>query len=69
MSKGQADGGADKSVGAIGPYISAAIDFGTTLSGYAYSFKHEYERDPCQVRVSALYIYIKLQWLSIDFNQ
>ena len=57
MSKGQVDGGADKSVGAIGPFISAAIDFGTTFSGYAFSFKHEYNKDPCQVRVSPLYIY------------
>ena len=49
MSKGQVDGGADKSSGSIGPFISAAIDFGTTFSGYAFSFKHDYEKDPCQV--------------------
>lgn len=27
----------------------AAIDFGTTYSGWAFSFKHEYERDPLKV--------------------
>jgi hypothetical protein len=26
--------------------LVAAIDFGTTYSGYAYSFAHEYEKDP-----------------------
>lgn len=26
--------------------IVAAIDFGTTYSGYAFSFLHEYEKDP-----------------------
>lgn len=31
------------------PLISAAIDFGTTFSGYAFSFRHEYERDPLQI--------------------
>ncbi|KAK3602827.1 hypothetical protein CHS0354_026379 [Potamilus streckersoni] len=29
--------------------IVAAIDFGTTYSGYAFSFKHEYEKDPTKV--------------------
>lgn len=27
----------------------AAIDFGTTFSGYAYSFKTDYEKDPCNI--------------------
>ncbi|KAL5016488.1 hypothetical protein ScPMuIL_006077 [Solemya velum] len=27
----------------------AAIDFGTTYSGYAFSFRHEYDRDPAKV--------------------
>ena len=49
MSKGQVDGRADKSCGSSKHFISAAIDFGTTFSGYAFSFKHEYEKDPCQV--------------------
>ena len=57
MSKGQVDGGADKSVGATGPFVSAAIDFGTTFSGYAFSLKPDYERDPCKVRVSAFNTY------------
>ena len=27
-------------------YIVAAIDFGTTYCRYAYSFKHDFEKDP-----------------------
>ncbi|XP_052788875.1 heat shock 70 kDa protein 12A-like isoform X2 [Mya arenaria] len=29
--------------------VVAAIDFGTTYSGWAFSFKHEFERDPTKV--------------------
>lgn len=29
--------------------IVAAIDFGTTYSGYAYSFRHEYNADPMKI--------------------
>lgn len=29
-------------------WIVAAIDFGTTYSGYAFSFLHEYKKDPTQ---------------------
>jgi hypothetical protein len=29
-----------------GKLLVAAIDFGTTYSGYAFSFRHEYEQDP-----------------------
>ncbi|KAL3878672.1 hypothetical protein ACJMK2_031003 [Sinanodonta woodiana] len=29
--------------------IVAAIDFGTTYSGYAFSFKHEYDKDPTKI--------------------
>lgn len=29
--------------------IVAAIDIGITFSGYAFIFKHDYERDPCSV--------------------
>lgn len=29
--------------------LVAAIDFGTTYSGYAFSFKHEYDNDPTKV--------------------
>ncbi|KAK3586349.1 hypothetical protein CHS0354_027316 [Potamilus streckersoni] len=32
------------------PYLLvAAIDFGTTYSGYAFSFQHEYTEDPCKI--------------------
>ena len=44
---GQVDGGKDGAT--LGPFIVAAIDFGTTFSGYAFSFKHDYEKDPTQV--------------------
>ena len=30
-------------------YVVAAMDFGTTYSGYAYSLTHEYESDPTKV--------------------
>lgn len=29
--------------------LVASIDFGTTYSGWGFSFLHEYERDPTQV--------------------
>ncbi|KAL3879590.1 hypothetical protein ACJMK2_031879 [Sinanodonta woodiana] len=29
--------------------LVAAIDFGTTYSGWAFSFKHEYDRDPTKI--------------------
>ena len=29
--------------------LAAAIDVGTTYSGFAYSFRHEFERDPIKV--------------------
>ncbi|XP_069130064.1 heat shock 70 kDa protein 12B-like [Argopecten irradians] len=32
-----------------GHLLVAAIDFGTTYSGYAFSFLHEYKRDPLKV--------------------
>ncbi|KAL4230094.1 hypothetical protein ACF0H5_010479 [Mactra antiquata] len=32
-----------------GQMVVAAIDFGTTYSGYAYSLTHEYEKDPTKV--------------------
>ncbi|KAH3788754.1 hypothetical protein DPMN_166902 [Dreissena polymorpha] len=32
-----------------GELVVAAIDFGTTYSGWAFSFKHDFERDPCKV--------------------
>ena len=30
-------------------YVVAAIDIGTTYSGFAFSFKHDYKKDPTQV--------------------
>lgn len=30
-------------------FLVAAIDFGTTFSGYAFSFVHEYKRDPLTI--------------------
>lgn len=29
--------------------MTAAIDFGTTYSGYCFSFRHEFENDPLKV--------------------
>lgn len=29
--------------------LIAAIDFGTTFSGYAFSFKHDYKMDPLKI--------------------
>ncbi|KAK3100172.1 hypothetical protein FSP39_015747 [Pinctada imbricata] len=34
------------------PLLVAAIDFGTTFSGYAFSFKHDYVRDPLKINAS-----------------
>ncbi|XP_053389262.1 heat shock 70 kDa protein 12A-like [Mercenaria mercenaria] len=49
-----ATGGACGSSGAVGSdkkdkMLVAAIDFGTTFSGYAFSFKHDYQSDPSKV--------------------
>jgi hypothetical protein len=33
--------------------LVAAIDFGTTYSGYAFSFRHEFEQDPLKVCASS----------------
>lgn len=30
-------------------FLVAAIDFGTTFSGYAFSFLHDYKRDPLKI--------------------
>ena len=32
-----------------GSMIVAAIDFGTTYSGWAFSFQHEFQRDPLKI--------------------
>ncbi|XP_061183692.1 heat shock 70 kDa protein 12A-like isoform X2 [Saccostrea echinata] len=31
------------------PVLVAAIDFGTTFSGYAFSFRHEFDQDPLKI--------------------
>ena len=40
-----------KDTGLLDAFIVAAIDFGTTYSGYAFSFKHDYDKDPTQVDI------------------
>lgn len=32
--------------------LVAAIDFGTSSSGYAYLFRHEYKMDPLKIRLN-----------------
>jgi hypothetical protein len=32
--------------------IVAAIDFGTTFSGYAYSLKHDFDQDPLRITIN-----------------
>ena len=32
--------------------LVAAIDFGTTYSGYAFSLKHDYQKDPLKIHVN-----------------
>ena len=33
--------------------VVAAIDFGTTFSGYAFSFLHDYKRDPLTISANS----------------
>ena len=33
--------------------LVAAIDFGTTFSGYAFSFLHDYKRDPLKISTNS----------------
>ena len=42
-------------------YIVAALDFGTTYSGYAYSFKHDFKKDPTQHIGKALFHKVSIQ--------
>ena len=42
--------------GIHGKLLVAAIDFGTTYSGWAFSFKHEYIRDPTDISFSQWYV-------------
>ena len=39
-----------------GKLVVAAIDFGTTFSGYAFSFNHDYETDPTKVSVNTSWV-------------
>ena len=36
--------------------LVAAIDFGTTFSGYAFSSKHEYIKDPTMVSINQIWV-------------
>lgn len=36
--------------------LVAAIDFGTTYSGYAFSFKHQYNDDPAKVSINQTWV-------------
>lgn len=36
--------------------VVAAIDFGTTYSGYAFSFKHDYEKDPTKISTNSTWV-------------
>lgn len=36
--------------------LVAAIDFGTTYSGYAFSFRHDYEKDPSKISTNTTWI-------------
>ena len=38
-----------KDSGVVDAFIVAAIDFGTTYSGYAFSSKNDYDEDPTKV--------------------
>ncbi|XP_033743258.1 heat shock 70 kDa protein 12B-like [Pecten maximus] len=35
------------------PIIVAALDFGTTYSGYAFQMRHDYERDPLKINTNS----------------
>lgn len=34
--------------------VVAAIDFGTAYSGYAFSTRNDFEKDPLKVKITAL---------------
>jgi len=42
--------------GTIEKILVAAIDFGTTYSGYAFSFRHDYEADPTKIQTNSTWI-------------
>lgn len=39
-----------------GKVVVAAIDFGTTYSGYAFSFNHDYENEPTKVAANTSWV-------------
>ena len=41
--------------------LVAAIDFGTTYSGWAFSFRHDYKADPSRISVKQWFV-IKANW-------
>ncbi|XP_052795200.1 heat shock 70 kDa protein 12A-like [Mya arenaria] len=41
--------------------VTAAIDFGTTYTGYAFSFKHEFKKDPLKINAN--------EWRNVDQGQ
>lgn len=40
----------------IDKLIVAAIDFGTTYSGYAFSFKHDFQKEPTKIAANAAWV-------------
>ena len=45
--------------------LVAAIDFGTTYSGYAFSFKHDYQNDPCKISTNQNWVAGSMQLVSL----
>ena len=45
--------------------LVAAIDFGTTYSGYAFSFKHDYQIDPTKVSTNQNWVAGSMQLVSL----
>ena len=45
--------------------LVAAIDFGTTYSGYAFSFKHDYQNDPTKVSTNQNWVAGSMQLVSL----
>ena len=39
-----------------GSLVVAAIDFGTTYSGYAFAFRHEFESDPPKINANTNWV-------------
>ena len=45
--------------------LVAAIDFGTTYCGYAFSFKHDYQNDPTKVSTNQNWVAGSMQLVSL----